>query len=78
MYDKITLTPDYSAVGVSGKDCKATLQIIAPDFNEEMGKRKRRAVIVVPGGGYEFVSEREAEPVALKFAGAGFAAFVLR
>ena len=78
MYKTIELTPDYKAVGVSPRDCKATLQIIAPDNNEEMGKRRRKAVVIVPGGGYEFVSEREAEPIALKFAGAGFACFVLR
>lgn len=78
MYKTITLTPDYKAVGVPDKGCNATLQIIAPDFNEEMGKRNRPAVIIVPGGGYEFVSEREAEPIALRFAGAGFACFVLR
>ena len=78
MYKTIELTPDYKAVGVSSRDCKATLQMIAPNNNDEMGKRKRRAIVIVPGGGYEFVSEREAEPVALKFAGAGFAAFILR
>jgi acetyl esterase/lipase len=39
---------------------------------------KRGAVIIFPGGAYEFTSDREAEPVALKFAAAGFHAFVLR
>ncbi len=38
----------------------------------------RRAVIVIPGGGYSFCSEREAEPIAKKFLGAGLNAFVLR
>lgn len=38
---------------------------------------KRKAVIVVPGGGYHFVSEREGEPVALQFFAAGFQVFVL-
>lgn len=38
----------------------------------------RPAVIVCPGGGYRNLSDREAEPVALKYAAAGFQAFVLR
>ena len=39
--------------------------------------RKRPAIIVCPGGGYEFCSEREAEPVALRFLAEGFNVFVL-
>lgn len=39
--------------------------------------RKRPAVLILPGGGYSRTSEREAEPVALRFAAAGYAAFVL-
>ena len=39
--------------------------------------RKRPAVLVLPGGGYWFTSEREGEPVALRFAAKGYAAFVL-
>lgn len=35
------------------------------------------AVIICPGGGYSFTSEREAEPVAKAYQAAGFAAFVL-
>lgn len=42
------------------------------------GERPRSAVLVIPGGGYGRVSEREAEPVALQFAAAGCHAFVLR
>ncbi|KFI91845.1 xylan esterase [Bifidobacterium saguini DSM 23967] len=40
--------------------------------------RKRPAVLIIPGGGYEMTSDREAEPIALKFVGAGYNAFVLR
>ncbi len=39
--------------------------------------QQRPAVLILPGGGYEHVSAREAEPVALRFAAAGYAAFVL-
>nr|AGF93385.1 pectin acetylesterase [uncultured organism] len=41
------------------------------------GERKRPTVLVCPGGGYEFTSPREAEPVALQFNEAGYNAFVL-
>ncbi len=45
----------------------------------EMGdKKKRPAVIVCPGGGYSFTSDREAEPIALSYASKGYHAFVLR
>ena len=44
----------------------------------EMNKRMRRpAILVLPGGGYEFVSQREAEPVAIEYYREGFDAFVL-
>jgi acetyl esterase/lipase len=41
------------------------------------GEQKRGAVLICPGGGYGFTSEREAEPIALRFNAAGFHAFVL-
>lgn len=37
----------------------------------------RPAVIICPGGGYEFTTERESEPVALAFMEKGYQAFVL-
>lgn len=39
--------------------------------------RCRPAVLILPGGGYEHVSPREAEPVALRFVSKGYVAFVL-
>ena len=44
----------------------------------ELGEKKRKAIIVCPGGGYGFLSEREGEPVALQYFAAGLNAFVLR
>jgi len=41
------------------------------------GKKKRGVVLICPGGGYQHVSPREGEPIALKFAQAGYHAFVL-
>lgn len=39
--------------------------------------KRRRAVLVIPGGGYNHVSEREAEPVAMAFFSRGYEAAVL-
>ena len=41
------------------------------------GERLRPAVLIIPGGGYEHVSAREAEPVALHFSAKGYVSFVL-
>ncbi len=38
----------------------------------------RPAMIVCPGGAYQFLSDREAEPIALAYLHAGMQAFVLR
>lgn len=39
--------------------------------------RKRKTILVLPGGGYAFCSEREKEPIALKFVAKDFNVFVL-
>lgn len=39
---------------------------------------KRPAVIVIPGGAYQYCSEREADPVAMRFLAAGYHTFILR
>ncbi len=60
---------------------KAPTELIAyvPDNFPETGlDRTRPAIIICPGGGYRSLSDREGEPVALRFAGLGYAAFVLR
>lgn len=55
----------------------------APGFRPVMdtyvldGRKTRGAVLVLPGGGYGFTSEREGEPIANQFTAAGFHAFVL-
>lgn len=54
------------------------LEIYIPSRYPEYGaNRKRPAVLVIPGGGYEYTSEREAEPVALKYLTQGYCAFVI-
>ena len=58
-------------------DVTLTSYVIA-DSTELMNGKKRPAVLVCPGGAYLNCSDREGEPVALRFAAMGYHAFVLR
>ena len=82
IFENLELELDYQAAGLSKPE-------ILPDFtgmiwksNEEYSYGKaadrRPAVLVLPGGGYVFTSQREATPIALEFAAGGFNTFVLR
>lgn len=51
---------------------------ILDNSSEFRTDKKKPAVIVCPGGGYVGTSDREAEPVAMRFAAQGYHAFVLR
>ena len=57
-------------------DCTLTTYIHEP--LAELQMPPRRAIIVCPGGGYGFLSEREAEPVVLQYFAAGLNVFTLR
>jgi acetyl esterase/lipase len=48
------------------------------DSPELLNGKRRPAVLICPGGAYLGCSDREAEPVALRFAAMGYHAFVLR
>ena len=39
---------------------------------------RRPAVLILPGGGYQYCSDREADPVAFAYLKAGYQAFILR
>ena len=51
---------------------------VLDDSTALLNGKKRPAVIVCPGGAYLYCSDREAEPVALRYAAMGYHAFVLR
>ncbi|MBQ1504271.1 MAG: alpha/beta hydrolase [Oscillospiraceae bacterium] len=48
----------------------------SPEYGPENDARP--AVVVVPGGGYFFTSDREADPIAFEFLNAGYNVFLLR
>lgn len=51
---------------------------VVDDSQEMMAGLRRPAVVICPGGAYLSCSDREGEPVALRFAAMGYHAFVLR
>lgn len=74
----IELTVDYKKAGLEVPAEKATLSCFVPGKGLKMGSRERGAILICPGGGYDYCSEREGDPVAYRFLGAGYACFVLR
>lgn len=55
----------------------STLSTYILNNSYDLENRKKPCVIICPGGGYEFCSDREAEPVALNFNAKGIHAAVL-
>ena len=54
----------------------ATMDVYAPVCPLKQ-KQLHKAIVICPGGGYGGISKRESEPIALRFAGMGYAAFVV-
>lgn len=48
------------------------------DTSREYPTNKRPAILIFPGGGYGFCSDREAEPIANQYLASGMSCFVLR
>ena len=70
----------YETILLSVPEAQAPAELTAylPDNFPDLGPDRRRpALIICPGGGYHKLSNREGEPVALRFLGLGYAAFVL-
>ena len=57
----------------------AYLETYFLDYSERLKNSQKRPVILIcPGGGYSYTTDREAEPLALAFASRGYHAAVLR
>ncbi len=78
IYKTVSLDIPYEKAGLDTAGCLAELDMYCAGPYENMLLTKRPAVVICPGGGYEYCSEREAEPVAMRFASYGIQAFVLR
>jgi acetyl esterase/lipase len=59
------------------RDVTLTTYVLS-DSRELLNGKKRPAIVICPGGAYLGCSDREGEPVALRFAAMGYHAFVLR
>ncbi|MDK7952434.1 alpha/beta hydrolase [Lactobacillus paragasseri] len=56
---------------------KAVLDCYIQNTEKCAQGRKRPAIIICPGGGYEEIADREGEPIAIKMMSYGFQSFVL-
>ena len=75
-YEKIYLEDVFG--GLETPPQKTPLTMYIPYVNEDVyAGRGFRCVVICPGGGYEYTSVREAEPVALRLAGQGIAAAIV-
>ncbi len=59
------------------EDVRLTAYIL-DDSVEMLNGGKKGAILICPGGGYLYCSDREGEPVAMAFAAMGYHTFVLR
>lgn len=76
-YEVISLSEKYHKLGEKAYvECyiPSLFTNADPVFNEQ----KWPAMVVCPGGGYGFVSDREAEPIALQFTAENYRVFVVR
>ncbi len=64
---------------VLNKERSVTLTAYIQKVGNEFSNIERRpAIIILPGGGYNFCSDREADPIAFVYLKAGFQVFILR
>ena len=69
---------NYPESGLQKNEYTPVLEAWLLQQSQELPRQnKRPAVIVCPGGGYAFRSDREGEPIAMRFLAAGIHAFVL-
>ncbi|WP_138750794.1 alpha/beta hydrolase [Paenibacillus sinopodophylli] len=67
----------YQTIDLSQENLTLTAYVL--DSSNEMKNAKvRPAILIFPGGGYHYCSDREAEPIAMAYLAEGFHAFVLR
>ena len=68
----------YKTINLSEKYPEATLTTYVSDDTPEMKMPPRQAIVVCPGGGYGFLSDREGECIVKFYLAAGLNAFLLR
>ena len=71
LYEKIHLNNHYNLKG------DPWIEVMVPYNNNERLREKSKAIIIVPGGAYMYVSNTEADPVAVSYMREGFISIVL-
>ena len=74
-YEKIDLYEHFSLPREGHEGGRLT--VYCRERYGDLCEKSRPAMLVLPGGGYEVLSAREEEPVAMRFLAAGFQSFVL-
>lgn len=70
LHERVLVPSSYGA--------QISMDVYVPNVSREIEPDiQRPAIVVCPGGGYHFCSEREAEPIALRFLTEGFNVFVV-
>ena len=76
-YEVIKLKDYFPFLGENGADPYVELYLPYNMTEMHHENRKRPCMVVCPGGGYGMCSQRESEPIALKFLQEGFNVFVI-
>ena len=75
----LDISVDYARAGLEKGSAAPKLYTYVLEDSPEMPQNKKLpALIICPGGGYAMTSDREAEPIALRFCTLGFQCFVVR
>ena len=71
---------DYKKLGCEKIDYQPKLHCYIPNETEELEKYMptRPTMLIIPGGGYGYTSDRETEPIALFYLSKGYNCFVLK
>ena len=68
----------FETVNLRNREDVTLTTYVLDDSKDVLNGKKRPGIIICPGGANLYCSDREAEAVALRFAGMGYHAFVLR
>ncbi len=78
IYKEIDININSNCCGKKTNNTPKLFAYIPSNSLEYDINRKRKSILICPGGGYQFTSDREAEPIALKLIAEGYNAFILR
>lgn len=75
-YEVIHMKEQFPILGKNGKDPLLTVSMQKQLIREDL-RKIRPCVLICPGGGYGFISDREEEVIAMHFLAEGYAVFML-